>query len=136
VNQVRKEIKKLKTKHAFETEAHRERVEKTAAQGKAVIVEANENHKERLEYWVHKWSTSEAKKADKGQEHKLALAKMVEKHQQHEVSLFFVSYFVFLSSCLFHFFVSFLHFFLPHVFISFYICRLQQKNDTKYNWMH
>jgi len=136
VNQVRKEIKKLKTKHAFETEAHRERVEKTAAQGKAVIVEANENHKERLEYWVHKWSTSEAKKADKVQEHKLALAKMVEKHEQHEVSHFFVSYFVFLSSFLFHFFVSFLHFFLPHVFISFYICRLQQKNDTKYNWMH
>jgi hypothetical protein len=86
VNEVRKEIKKLKTKHAIETEAHRERVEKTAAQGKAVIVEANENHKERLEYWVKKWSTSEAKKADKGQEHKLALAKMVEKHQQHEVS--------------------------------------------------
>ncbi len=32
VNEVRKEIKKLKTKHAIETEAHRERVEKIAAQ--------------------------------------------------------------------------------------------------------
>ena len=106
VREARKEIKKLKTKNANETEAHRERVEKTAAQGKAVMLEDNHNHKEQLEYWGKKWSRLQSKMAQQGQQHKLALAKMVEKHQQHEVRLIVLFSFhflhppLFLSSCL------------------------------------
>jgi hypothetical protein len=104
VREARNEIKKLKSKNANETAAHRERVEKTAAQGKAVMLEDNQNHKEHLEYWGKKWSRLQSKMAQQGQQHKLALAKMVEKNQQHEVRLSFSFHFLhlplFLSSCL------------------------------------
>ena len=106
MREARNEIKKLKSKNANETAAHRERVEKTAAQGKAVMLEDNQNHKEHLEYWGKKWSRLQSKMAQQGQQHKLALAKMVEKNQQHEVRLIVLFSFhflhlpLFLSSCL------------------------------------
>ena len=106
VREARKEIKKLKTKNSNETEAHRERVEKTAAQGKAVMLEDNQNHKEQLESRGKKWSRLQSKMGQQGQQHKVALGKMVEKHQQHEVRLIVLFSFhflhppLFLSSCL------------------------------------
>ncbi len=87
VKQARKEIKKLKTKITTETEAHRDRAEKTAAQGKAVVNQANEDHKGQLDYWHKKCCTLETKKAEQVQQHKMALAKMVNTHKLQEVSL-------------------------------------------------
>ncbi len=139
VKEARKEIKKLKTKNAIETEAHRERVEKTVAQGKAVRLEANQNHKEQLEYWGKKCSRLEEKKAQQGQQHKLALTKMVKKHQQHEVSLILFSFLILLFSVLFllpPFFISLRQVSLPHFYFSLHICRLLQINGTKKKWMH
>jgi hypothetical protein len=50
VAETQKEIKKLKTKMTTETEAHRERSEKTAAQGKASVSQASEVHKEQMKF--------------------------------------------------------------------------------------
>ena len=50
VAEARKEIKKLKTKMTTETEAHRERSEKTAAQGKTFVSQASEEHKDQMKF--------------------------------------------------------------------------------------
>ena len=81
------EIKKLKTKITTETEAHRDRAEKTKAQGKADVYQANEDHKGQLEYWHKKCCTLETKKAEQVEQHKMALSKMSNTHKLQEVSL-------------------------------------------------
>jgi hypothetical protein len=91
VKEAEKEIKKLKTKNTMETEAHRERLEKTQEQGKALVSQANENHKRDLDFWKNKLARTETKMAQQRQEHQMALAKLVEKQQQHEVSLYLLS---------------------------------------------
>ena len=87
LKEARKESTNLKTKMTTETEAHRARAEKTAAHGKAVGEQAQLDHKEQLVFWQNKCTRLETKKAQLVQQHKLALAKMVETHKQHEVSL-------------------------------------------------
>ena len=86
VKEARKEIQKLKTKITTETEAHRDRAEKTKAQGKAVVYQANEDHKGQLEYWHKKCCTLETKKAEQVEQHKMALSKMSNTHKLQEVS--------------------------------------------------
>lgn len=90
VAEARKEIKKLKTKMTTETEAHRERSEKKAAQGKALVSQAIELHKEQMEFLEDKWSASETKKAQQAREQKEGRANMVAAHKKQEASLAFI----------------------------------------------
>ena len=85
VAKARKEIKKLKTKMTTETEAHRERSEKTAAQGKACVLQASEVHKEQMKFLEDKWSAAETKKAQQAREQKVGRANMVAAHKKQEV---------------------------------------------------
>ena len=124
LKEAHKEIKKLKTKNTMETEAHRERLEKTQEQGKALVSQANVNHNGDLEFWKKKWCRSETKMAQQRQEHKTALAKYLEKHQQHEVSLY-----------LLHFFCVSMHAFTDFFYL-FLLCSLGQKHSTKQKWNH
>jgi hypothetical protein len=87
LKEARKEITNLKTKMTTEAEAHRARVKKNAAHGKAVGEQAQLDHKEQMVFWQNKCTRLETKKAQQLQQHKLALAKMVDTHKQHEVSL-------------------------------------------------
>ena len=87
VKEAQKEIKKLKTKNTIETEAHRQRLEKTQEQGKALVSEVQGHHKGDLEFWKNKLAKLETKMAQQRQDNQQAVAKLVEKHQQHEVSL-------------------------------------------------
>ena len=111
----------MKTKITTETEAHRDRAEKTAAQGKAVVNQANDDHKGQLDYWHKKCCTLETKKAEQVQQHKMALAKMVNTHKLQEVSLppFFLVYLSF-----------------ANVILSFLLSRLGQMRDTMMKWRH
>ena len=88
VKEAQKEIKKLKTKNTMETEAHRQRLEKTQEQGEALVSEVQGHHKGDLEFWKNKLARLETKMAQQRQDHQQAVAKLVEKHQQHEVSLY------------------------------------------------
>jgi hypothetical protein len=124
LKEAHKEIKKLKTKNTMETEAHRVRLEKTQEQGKALVSQANVNHNGDLEFWKKKWCRSATKMAQQRQEHKTALAKYLEKHQQHEVSLY-----------LLHFFCVSMHAFTDFFYL-FLLCSLGQKHSTKQKWNH
>ena len=110
VKEARKEIKKLKTKITTETEAHRDRAEKTKAQGKAVVYQANEDHKGHWENWHKKCCTLETKKAEQVEQHKMALSKMLNTHKLQEVSLPFSFRFTNLPS------------FILLLFTSYFIC--------------
>ena len=94
----------------------------TQEQGKALVSQANVHHKGDLEFWQNKCSRSETKMAQKREDHQMALAKLVEKQQQHEVSLSF-SFFSFVS----------MHA-VAHVFIFSLLCSLLQKHSTKEKW--
>ena len=106
VKEARKEIKKLKTKITTETEAHRDRAEKTKTQGKAVVYQCDEDHKGQLEYWHKKCCTLETKKAEQVEQHKMALSKMLNTHKLQEVSLPFSFRFRILPSSLLLLFTS------------------------------
>jgi len=62
VKTVRQEMKKLKTKHTADTEAHRDRVEKIFEQGNASSHEEKVKYKEQLEFWMQKCETWKTKK--------------------------------------------------------------------------
>ena len=87
VEVAQKQTKKLKTKITTETAAHRDRYEKTAAQGRAGVDQASLDHKGHIDFWHKKCSALEMKKAEQVRLHKVALGKMVNTHKQELVSL-------------------------------------------------
>jgi hypothetical protein len=87
VEEAQKQIKKLKTKITTETAAHRDRYEKTAAQGKAGWYQTSLDHKGHMDFWRSKCSALETKKAEQVWQHKVALAKMIDTHKQQYVSV-------------------------------------------------
>ncbi len=69
VKEAQHEIKKLKIKINKETEAHRDRYEKTAAQGNAALKQTQLEYKEQLEWWQNKCDNLQTKKAEQVQLH-------------------------------------------------------------------
>ncbi len=115
VEEAQKQIKKLKTKITTETAAHRDRYEKTAAQGKAGVFQTSLDDKGHIEFWPNKCSALETKKAEKVRQHKVALAKMVDTHKQQYVR--------FICNCFLHS--------CDDIFLSVFLCRGGPTSVTK-----